>query len=935
MSLTPISLDPSLLSSALNIRAGITGLVGQTGTSGGTSTPPLPPWRLIQTASPSAISNLVSGVLTGGKFIDPTAARMTAPVSDKTTAANYKTLFGLYQGLTALSSLADLAAGKNVSSYDQARYQKTFQSGMSELQGFLDHQPFAGFDVVQGAVSSSLKTTIGAKAETDTYATGTVYTGAINGEVPAFQGPVQFSAQVTKGGTSSTIAFDLADMGATPRTMGNVVNYLNGQLLAAGVSTKFAVSRTPGAAQTVQVGTSTIKLSPGPDTFALQIKGNSVEQLTLTPAVSTPAIYVAQTSGSSAGVSPDAQQQLLKFDGGSNAVAAAPGDGLTFQRALDANLSAVKSTVTASDGSIYVLGTAKGTIAGQTLQGTSDAVLMKYDSAGNLAYTRTLGAEGAAQGLSLAVSADGSQVAVAGSVQGRLDSTDGKVDAQTTDTVVSVFDSAGQELWTQRAGAATANDQPASVAFGADGTVYVAGQTQGAIFGAGGSQGSTDQFIQAFSATKKPLYDGTGAFAYTPKVASSTQFGTSGVDRNAGMAVSGTNLYVAGVENGHAVVRLYDISSGKPALTSTRDLGDLQGGDVAGLAVQADGSVVVAGSTHNGALDAGTVTQAYAGTRKAAFVASLAGNLQSASGDTLAYLGGTTNDQAASAVTVSGGKVYLAGTVATGAKTVGKDVVQTSDGFVAEIDPATGQTVWSRQYSGRNGVATPTGIAVSAQGASALDKLGLPSGKVDFSASDQVVANTSARPGDQFYVRAGQGGAAKLVTIAANDTYKTLATKISRALGFQVDVKVLTAQGQTQLQIKPLNGHMQVELQSGPLGRDALSALGMSEALVTNDAVTAKATAPGAQKVGALPATNKLKGYYALALSSGLNLSSANDIKQAQSALQLALSTVRTIYGDMTTAPVAAGASSGSVPKYLTDRISQYQAALSRLTGGG
>ena len=568
MSLTPISLDPGLLSSALNIRAGITGLVGQTGATDGTSTPPLPPWRLVQTASPNAISDLLRGVMTGGKFIDPTAARMTAPVSDKTTAANYKTLFGLYQGLTALSGLADLAAGKNVSSYDQARYQKTFHSGMSELQGFLDHQPFAGFDVVQGAVSSSLKTTIGAKAETDTYATGKVYTGAINGEVPAFQGPVQFSAQVTKGGTSTTIAFDLADMGTTPRTMGNVVNYLNGQLLAAGVSTKFAVSRTPGTAQTVQVGTSTIKLSPGPDTFALQIKGNSVEQLTLTPTVSTPAIYVAQTSGSSAGVSPDAQQQLLKFDGGSNAIASAPGDGLTFQRALDANLSAVKSTVTAADGSIYVLGTAKGTIAGQTLQGTSDAVLMKYDSAGNLAYTRTLGAEGAAQGLSLAVSADGSQVAVAGSVQGRLDSTDGKVDAQTTDTVVSVFDSAGQELWTQRAGAATANDRPASVAFGADGTVYVAGQTQGAIFGAGGSQGSTDQFIQAFSATKKPLYDGTGAFAYTPKVASSTQFGTSGVDRNAGMAVSGTNLYVAGVENGHAVVRLYDISSGKPALTA-------------------------------------------------------------------------------------------------------------------------------------------------------------------------------------------------------------------------------------------------------------------------------------------------------------------------------------------------------------------------------
>jgi len=285
-------------------------------------------------------------------------------------------------------------------------------------------------------------------------------------------------------------------------------------------------------------------------------------------------------------------------------------------------------------------------------------------------------------------------------------------------------------------------------------------------------------------------------------------------------------------------------------------------------------------------------------------------------------------------MTVSGGKVYLAGTVATGAKTVGKDVVQTSDGFVAEIDPATGQTVWSRQYAGRNGVAGPAGIAVSAQGSSPLDKLGLPSGKVDFTASNQIVASTSARPGDEFYVRQGQTGAAKLITIAANDTYKTLATKISRALGFQVKVETITVSGATQLQIKPLNNRAPIELQAGPVGRDALAALGISEGLVTSDAVTAKATAPGAQKAGAIAATNKLKAYYALAMSSGLNLSSANDVKQTQAALQLALSTVRTIFGDMTTPPATDTSGKNAPPKYLTDQIAQYQAALNRLTAG-
>jgi hypothetical protein len=932
MAINPIQIDPSLLTAAFNVKYGIGG--ASTASNGTTSVAkPTPPWQLKADITPAAISDLVRNVLTGGHFIDPDAAQLNAPVADKSTASNYKTLFSLYQGLTALNGLADLAAGKSVSTYDQARYQKAFSAGMTQLQGFLDDQPFDGFDLVQGKVSTSLKSTVGGKVETDTYTTGVVYTGKINGEVPAFQGDVKFGADVAKGGTLMHVDFDLSEMDPMPRTMGNVVNYMNGKMKDAGISTRFANVRTPGKAQTVTVGKSTVTLSPGPDTFALQIKGNSVEKVTLIPTAAAPAIFLAQGSGSATGPSPDAQQQLLKFDTSSNAMQSAPGDGLVFQRALDGNMSAVKATATAADGSVYVLGTVSGTVAGQTIQGPSDLALMKYDSAGNLLFTRTLGAEGAAQGLSLTVSADGSQVAVAGTVQGALDSKDTKPDAATTDMVLTVFDKAGQELWTQRAGAPGADDTPASVAFAADGTVYVAGQTKGTVLGGGGKVGSSDSYLMGFSATKKPLYDGTGAFAYSPKQVSRVQYGSTGVDRNAGMVTTGSNLLVAGVENGHAVVRRYDISSGKPVLAATRDLGDLQGGDVAGLALQPDGSVVLAGSTHNGALAVGTPTQAYTPPAKAAFVASLAGDLTAQPTDTLAYIGGA-KDQTATALTVSGGKIYLAGTIAAGVKTIGSTVTPLSDGFVSQIDPATGLTTWSRQYSGRGSVAAPTGIAVSATGSSILDKLGLPSGAVDYSASAQVVANTSARAGDGFYVRAGQSGAAKLITIAANDTYKTLATKISRALGFQANVTTMTVSGVTQMQIKPIDDRRPIELQAGPPGRDALGSLGLSEGLVATDALTAKSQASGSQPVGAIAATNKLKGYYSLQLPSSLNLTTANDIKRAQSALQLALSTVRTIYTDMTTVPVVDTSKSGTVPSYITKEAAQYQAALSRLTGG-
>ena len=359
-------------------------------------------------------------------------------------------------------------------------------------------------------LTASLKTTIRAKTETDAYTTSTVYTGTVNGEVPAFQGDVRFGADVMKGKTAMHVDFDLSQMGSTPRTMGNVVNYMNSQLKAAGIETRFAVGRTPGSARTVKVGDKTVNLSPSPDTFALQVKGNSVEKMTLTSTAATPAIFVAQASGTSLGLSPDLQQQLLKFDAGSDATAAQPGDGLTFQRALDANTSAVKAMTTAPDGSIcYVLGTASGTIAGQTIQGASDLALMKYDAAGNLVFTRTLGAEAppgaGARRIRRRFAGRGDRH---GAGQARLQRQ--QSDSATTDTVVTVFDGSGQELWSQRAGAASADDQPASVAFGTDGTVYVAGQTSGAITDSGSRKGSSDSFIQAFTAAKKPLYSQRG-----------------------------------------------------------------------------------------------------------------------------------------------------------------------------------------------------------------------------------------------------------------------------------------------------------------------------------------------------------------------------------------------------------------------------------------
>ena len=141
----PISLDPTLITSYLNLKAGAAGATSPAAGSGAASKPK-PPWLMKVSSSDTAVSDLVRNVLTGGKFISADTAKLTALVSDKGSAANYKKLFGLYQGLTALSGLANLAGRTHVSDYDKARYQKIASraawascrdsSTASPLQGF-------------------------------------------------------------------------------------------------------------------------------------------------------------------------------------------------------------------------------------------------------------------------------------------------------------------------------------------------------------------------------------------------------------------------------------------------------------------------------------------------------------------------------------------------------------------------------------------------------------------------------------------------------------------------------------------------------------------------------------------------------------------------------------------------------------------------------
>ena len=88
-----------------------------------------------------------------------------------------------------------------------------------------------------------------------------ILTAGIMIPVPAFAGDVQFSMTLTNtAGVGKTVNFNLDDMGSTPRTMGNVVNYLNSQLQAAGATTRFADVATAGTPLTSTENGQTVDL---------------------------------------------------------------------------------------------------------------------------------------------------------------------------------------------------------------------------------------------------------------------------------------------------------------------------------------------------------------------------------------------------------------------------------------------------------------------------------------------------------------------------------------------------------------------------------------------------------------------------------------------------------------------------------------------------
>ncbi len=902
---------------------------------------PTAPWMSGST-EPSA---LVKAALSGRKFVDEAGNASSL----KGASGDYKKLFATYQALNTLSAIAARAAEKGVSESELKRLQTALTKGLSEVTSYTQNMSLDQGRLTPGAVMATDRSTVGVPKSVYSYITDTIYSGQSDDEVPKFQGNVSFDLSVKKFGATTNVTMDLSQMGATPRTMSNVVSFMNGKLKAEGFETSFAVERKVGETRTVQVNGQPVTLPATGDDFALRVKGDSTEQLTFTATAASPAVYITTAAGNP---DPDKdtktddaviENTLTKY---SAAGGGQPG-GKVFSETLQGTISSVRKTVSASDGSIYMLADVTKDVNGQVIKGDQDVALLKYDSAGHLLYARSLGATDSASGLNLAVADDGS-VAVAGSVTGRLQgAVDGPINSDATsgktDSFVTRYDAKGDEQWTVRRGAML-EDEATAVAFGSDGILYVGGRSKSDLPGSTSAAGGEyDSYLTAFAT------DLNGG----PKALFTQKFGTAENDSVSDIVVNGSQVVVGGKENGNAILRSFTVAptivtenatSVTPAgvtvttpVTYTkaatlsqgavRDLGSLKGGEMVGLKIDG-GQLYVGGHTSNGALSLGNTTAGASGGSDG-FVGRLSLDLTDTSADTLAYYGGT-GDDTVTGMAVSNGSAWLVG--AAGKDLEGQTTVGEKDGYVAQINVATGAVSWSQRLTGKDGYATPTSIAVDQAGSSSLDAFGLPKGKMDFSQSERLVSATAARAGDTFQIRTRERGTLTTITIDAKDTLETLADKIKRASGFRAKVELSSDGNARKLKISPAFATSTIEVLAGKGGTDVLQALGLAAGVVRNTKVESGKTvsADGGGPV------------FGLQLPPELDLSDEAGRKNASSVITRSMSSVRTAYREIadiamgidSSAAATSGKTGGTVPAYLKNQISNYQAALNRLTGG-
>src|SRR5882757_1328569 len=229
-----------------------------------------PPWNTPNTNNAAQDAK----VLGTTNFLDTAKVPLSAgATSDAKMEQDNQKLFSLYSAVNKLAYLAKLAQKGTATSGQLAGLDDRFQTGLAQVQQYLAAASFNNFKLQTGKPSDTVTSTAGISFSNFTYATKQLVTNSnLNNALPGLSASDSFTIAIKKGGVTTNVQIDLSQVPGT-LDIGNVITYINGQLSAAGFSTRFQKTQTGG--------TTTSNTNA---TYGLQIVPGGVEQVSLTAA---------------------------------------------------------------------------------------------------------------------------------------------------------------------------------------------------------------------------------------------------------------------------------------------------------------------------------------------------------------------------------------------------------------------------------------------------------------------------------------------------------------------------------------------------------------------------------------------------------------------------------------------------------------------------
>lgn len=828
-----------------------------------------------------------------------------------------QTSFTAYKALDRLRVLAETATATTTSDAQRANLQKTFLKGLGDLQTYLATAPSDLVKLAYGKPSSSAVSN--KLVATDVYATeGKGLVKSRTDAIPGLTGTEQFSITLGKPGvTSQTVTVDLSQ-GSQPPTLDSVAAQFNAAIASIPNLDTNGNPQLDANGNTVPRWKSTFKVTNENGKWGFQLSNpTGIEQVTLDQTNAKDALVVAsgQTaldspsstslfrlddpSGANTRVTMGTIQALDRIATAQNVLAGKTTTVTTTSTDLDGKVTTNKTTtsnvyantdaasvVTDAQGNSYIVGTTKGDLGANLSDGDNNLFLTKVDGAGNVVWQRSLGATGSSTGAAVSLAPDGS-IVVAGTVTGSFGgaSTDG-------DMVVAKYAANGDEKFSTviRSGG---TDVAKAVAVGNDGSIYVGGRI------ATGNDG----FVARI--------DGT-----TGKIAERATIAGTGIDSVNALTVDNDGNVLALVSHdGTAEVQKLQ---GNALATNLGSI-TLGTADARVIAVADDGTIAVGGATSSAL--SGSQVNTTSGARDG-FVTRIDAGL---SGASTTYIGSAADDQVDS-LAFMGDDLYVGG------RTTG-DLAATrrgsTDGFVSRLDAATGVIENTTQFGQSLQRTEPVRVSADSGGASAVNALGFGRGTINPIASNKVTTQTTLKAGDYFSFVADDGSTRK-VTILADDTLQSIATRMQGMLGASKGTVTATAvDGVQQLRITMKSGHT-LDLLAGSGDSDALAKLGMAPQRIASPAPVSS----NAPKV-------RPGGNYGLDLGEGLSLLTADNAKAAlakiKDAISMSQTAYRSLYWDDAKTQMVNGTKTNSATgtestAIVNAQLANYQAALDRLT---